>query len=36
MRVTREPSKFQGLNHVYFGPEAVNYVVLPVIPPKDT
>ena len=32
---TRAPSKFQGLNHICFGPDALNYVVLPVIPPKD-
>ncbi|KAJ9130731.1 Acyl esterase [Pleurostoma richardsiae] len=32
----RAPSKFQGLNHICFGPQDLNYVVLPVIPTKDT
>lgn len=32
--VDRAPGKFQGRNHVCFGPNILNYVVLPVIPPK--
>ncbi|EFX03475.1 acyl esterase [Grosmannia clavigera kw1407] len=32
--VDRAPSKFQGQNHICFGPQETNYVVLPVIPPK--
>lgn len=31
----RAPEKFQGFNHICFGPKNLNYLVLPVIPPKD-
>ncbi|KAH7232852.1 Alpha/Beta hydrolase protein [Fusarium tricinctum] len=30
----RAPDKFQGMNHICFGPGILNYVTLPVIPPK--
>ncbi|KAM0558073.1 hypothetical protein ACHAPJ_005240 [Fusarium lateritium] len=33
--IDRSPGKFQGLNHICFGPGTLNYVVLPVIPPKE-
>ncbi|RYP50735.1 hypothetical protein DL768_003795 [Monosporascus sp. mg162] len=33
--VDRSPSKFQGLNHICFGPQETNYIVLPTIPPKE-
>ncbi|RYP90179.1 hypothetical protein DL770_003715 [Monosporascus sp. CRB-9-2] len=33
--VDRSPSKFQGLNHICFGPQEANYIVLPVIPPEQ-
>ncbi|KAK4235270.1 Alpha/Beta hydrolase protein [Achaetomium macrosporum] len=33
--VDRAPSRFQGLNHVCFGPQETNYLALPVIPPRD-
>ncbi|KAI1109365.1 acyl esterase [Nemania sp. NC0429] len=32
--VDRAPAKFQGRNHLCFGPNLLNYVVLPVIPSK--
>ncbi|PKS08466.1 hypothetical protein jhhlp_004849 [Lomentospora prolificans] len=32
--VDRAPDKFQGFNHICFGPNMLNYVVLPVIPTK--
>ncbi|CAI4212672.1 unnamed protein product [Parascedosporium putredinis] len=28
------PSKLQGFNHICFGPDRMNYITLPVIPPK--
>ncbi|RSL41330.1 hypothetical protein CEP54_015856 [Fusarium duplospermum] len=31
----RAPSKFQGMNHICFGPNLINYVTLPVVPPKE-
>ncbi|KEZ43318.1 hypothetical protein SAPIO_CDS4764 [Scedosporium apiospermum] len=31
----RSTEKFQGTNHIHFGPQFVNYVTLPVIPPKE-
>ncbi|KAF4993123.1 hypothetical protein FDECE_13516 [Fusarium decemcellulare] len=33
--IDRAPSKFQGMNHICFGPNLINYVTLPVIPPKE-
>lgn len=36
MITARASSTFHGLNHICFGPDALNYVVLPVIPPKDS
>ncbi|KAL1965786.1 hypothetical protein VTN77DRAFT_5107 [Rasamsonia byssochlamydoides] len=33
--VDRPADKFQGQNHIHFGPQYENYVVLPVIPPKS-
>ncbi len=33
--VNRAPEKFQGLNHICFREGVENYVVLPVIPPKE-
>ncbi|CAK7206117.1 hypothetical protein SEUCBS139899_008901 [Sporothrix eucalyptigena] len=30
----RAPAKFQGLNHICFGPNYINYLTLPVVPPK--
>ncbi|KAI0412952.1 acyl esterase [Xylaria grammica] len=33
--VDRAPAKFQGHNHICFGPNLLNYVVLPIIPPKE-
>ncbi|KAL1891089.1 hypothetical protein Sste5346_007915 [Sporothrix stenoceras] len=31
----RSPEKFQGNNHIHFGPRFSNYVTLPVIPAKE-
>lgn len=31
---TRSEKVFAGMNHLHFGEGRVNYVVLPVIPPK--
>ncbi|KAH6684670.1 putative hydrolase, CocE/NonD family [Halenospora varia] len=32
--VDRSKDKFEGLNHIHFGPAFDNYVILPIIPPK--
>ncbi|KAI1174502.1 acyl esterase [Nemania sp. FL0916] len=32
--VDRAPAKFQGRNHICFGPGLLNYVMLPVVPPS--
>lgn len=31
--IDRAPEKFEGRNHIHFGPQFVNYLTLPVIPP---
>jgi hypothetical protein len=31
----RSAEKFQGFNHVHFGPRFENYVVLPIIPRRN-
>ncbi|KAF2111904.1 X-Pro dipeptidyl-peptidase protein [Lophiotrema nucula] len=32
--IDRSKAKFEGLNHVHFGPALPNYITLPIIPPK--
>jgi len=31
----RSVEKLQGTNHIHFGEKSVNYVTLPIIPPKS-
>ncbi|KAK0384826.1 hypothetical protein NLU13_7304 [Sarocladium strictum] len=33
-KTDRAPSKFEGMNHICFGPSTLNYLLLPIIPPK--